>query len=353
MFNKKGFVLLPIMIWLTILTSTLLMFVVYKDNQMRLLENTYEEYSKLDLESGKQSILGNISDNKFITNSKLNKFGEQTFDNNNGRSWGTSTYETIEDVLSIADEWDNAMDNTQIIDKIVSNKTTNITRIGKDSPNKQNNLFEIDLINFYKKDLSVEQNIIPKNDLTLLWGTDSNRSDIYLVMSRIKKWVEIDLDESYELNYAKKKFWIGWQYWNSGSNNDNLSIDYIKLDGTSSCLNILDPDVPDPNFKWCQKTNIIDILSNTELNINNYVYKIFLVFWKDNNSLNEAPFKIYSDTNGSFWVGNLVQADLTLLTSNNLKRRIFINTSTKNNVLPYILYSLWVKDEIIFENDET
>lgn len=351
--NKNWLVLLPMALILSLFLTTIYIYISYKDHQMSLLEKNYQEAIKTNTVSWKEDLLAKINDSKFTTNPKLTQAWKQSYD-----VWTSDLYNTIDNVSnSSIDDWWTSIDATQMIDKIITNRTTSITRLWESEPNKKNNVFEIDLVNFLKNDWSAANSLVWAwilSDLKLEWGTTpSNLTDTYLVMTRVKKNSSIVLDNTFEEALSKKQFWVVWQYTTEDTAINNLSVDYKKLKW-SSCVWITDPDVPVSTFWWCQKADLYDILSNTNFDLQHYLYKVFIVFWQtdawNNWSDSETPFKIYSDINWTFWVGNFAQADVTLLTGENVKKRVFIKTSTKNSVLPYLIYSLWVKWKIIMEN---
>lgn len=346
--NKRWLVLLPMAIILSLFITTIYIYVVYKDYQMSLLQKNYQEAIKTDIKSGRQDVLMKINDSKFITNTKLQSFWIQKYDD-----WTQDTFNTIDNLAWLSsDEWVTAMEATQMLDKIITNRTTSLTRLGEAEPNKKNNVFEIDLVNFLKNDNTLKNNL-DIHDLKLEWGTVStNTPDVYIIMARIKKNSVITLDDNFEELMSRKNFWVTGQYWRSWTSNDNMAVDYKKV-LWGWCGMFSDPDIPDPSFFWCKRVDIYDLLSNTSFDLNNYIYKIFIVFWQTDTGDSETPFKVFSDINGTFWVWNFVQADVTLLTSENVKRRVFINTATKNNILPYLIYSLWVKEKIIMENQDS
>lgn len=346
--NKKWLVLLPMAMILSLFLLTVFVYITYKDHQMNFLEKNYQEAIKTNVESGKQDILAKINDRKSTTNPKFLEAWKWTYDDG---TW--DTYNTINNFVALdTDEWVTSLEATQLLDKIVTNRTTSVTRLWEYEPSKKNNVFEIDLVNFLKNDWSLKNNLILW-DLKLYWWTvNTNTPDMYIVMSRIKKNSTITLDTAFEVAMAKKNFWSLWQYWTSWVWVDNMAVDYKRIVWWA-CWSYLDVDIPDPSFRWCKKTDLFDILSNTNLDLNNYIYKVFIVFWQTDTGDSETPFKVFSDVNWTFWVWNFVQADVTMMTWENVKKRVFINTATKNNILPYLVYSLWVKWKIEMENEDS
>lgn len=347
--NNKWLILIPLALVISLLVISIFFFVKYKDTQMNILVSNYENAIKTNLNNWKQDILTKIENRNFITNSSLSKFWEQTYDDNT-----TDTYNIINDIIWATDEWTLWLEEVNIIDKTITNRTWNFERLWEQEPDKQNNIFEIDLVNFLDTDWS-EKDTISYWDLELRWWTSpSNTSDVFLVMWRLKKNSTISLDSLYNQEISKLSGWTVSEFWTSWNDTDLFSVNYQRLEGgNSGCSFTIDDSIWDPNFRWCKTVPIEDILSWWNLNLRDYNYKLYLVFALNDTDKELTPFKLENTDSWRFWVWNFVQADLTLLTWDNTKRRVYLNASTKNNVLSYLLYSLQAKGKIILENEDS
>lgn len=341
--TSRGFVLLPLAIIITFFVFSVWLYIKAKQVTMITLENNYNQYQQTNVNSAKQNLMDSISRGDQITNTSLNTLGKTQLD-----SWVNDTFWVIDNIASLGNEWTTAMENTVILDKIITSRLPQVSRVGdQQTPNKENNVFELDLVNFLTP-LWTLQNTVYANDLKLRWWTDDNDTpDVYLVMTRVKKNEVIKLDSLYEEWISKLKYGETW----IASSSSKLGVNYIKIP-KKPCQAIQDIDIPDPSFKWCNETTIFDIVAgNGEFDLQNYNYKAFLIFWHTDSNDWSTPFKVFSDINGTFGVGNIVNADITLANWDNTKRRIAISTTNKNNILPYMIYTLWTTWKIVLPED--
>lgn len=337
--NKKWFALVPMMVMLLIFITFIFLVVKYKHNASITKAMQAEQSLISWITSWKQDLLIKNAEGKRISNPKLEVLWKETYDD------GTeSLFNIIEWVEK--SEWDNS-DELQYIDKLITNKTPWLNVLSwKDAPSKINNVFEIDLIDFIDNDWNFVWNL---NDMVIDWGTANwNTPDFYVLLWRIKKNSTINLDSNYLIDLSKIQAWQGWsQYWTTWNDLNNFAFDYVKIPWAWwSCTTwTFDKDLW---FSWCKQVSINDFLSNNDFDLNNYFYKMYLVFWLTDSSDASVPFKLTS-SDWIFWLGNITNLDVTILTPNNTKRRVVLKVSNKNNILPYLVYSLWVKGEVKLE----
>lgn len=334
--NKKGFALVPMMIMLLIFITFIFLVVKYKHHASII--KTEQAYQSLIswIDSWKQDLLIKNAEWKRISNPKLENLGKETYDD------GVDNLFNIIEWVSKT-EGDNS-NELQYLDKLITNKTPALSILTwKNAPSKRNNVFEIDLIDFIDNDWNFVWNL---HNMTINWGTSNeNTPDFYILLWRIKKNATINLDNNYLINLSKIQAWQGWnQYWNSWTDLDNFAFDYVRIPGSWWSCTTGSPDF-DLWINWCKKASINDFLSNNDFDLNNYFYKMYLVFWIKDNNLSNVPFKLTS-SDWIFGLWNITNLDVTILTPNNTKRRVILKVSNKNNILPYLVYSLWVKWQI-------
>jgi len=334
--NNKAFVLVPMMIMILVLVVIIYLSVQLKNKESIIKSQEIYEWIISDVESPKEDSLAKSRNWQTISNIKLTSLWKEQFDD-----WTENLFNTIEWLNKT--EW-NAADSIQYLDRLITNKTNNLTFLwDKDKkPSKINNVFELDLTKFIDNDNNVVGNL---SNITINWWTElANTPDIYVIMGRMKKNTIINLDNFANIDVAQNIVaWDGTpQFWKSSSVLDSYSFDYIKLNGWDCSSGEEDKDY---GFYRCKRIGVNDFLSNDDFDLNGYFYKVFLVFWFTDTQNESTPFKVTS-SDWIFWVWNFQNIDATILTPNNTKRRILIKTSTKNNILPYLIYSLWVRGEI-------
>lgn len=374
--------MIPIVIWIAVLFFTLFTFVIYKEALSMKLQDGFNDSMKVNTTAGRQSLLSLFNRWDTITNTSLDQVGSYTTDQKRVTWWSVSNSRTdafgvIDDITSLDSNFDPNT-NTVILDQIVTNRMPSVSRYGWDGePDKQNNVFEIDLVDFINDYGQFQRKITNVNDLKIYWGTaPENTPSLYVIMARVEKNATINVNEDYNVNTAKRLyglegFWVtDPRHTPSGPDIDKMWVNYIKLDGTIngttgattwSCSNQNeDPDILIKNtwqwFSWCKSYNLTDILKWTtdrSIDLEKYNYKVFLVFGQTKYDDQSVPFKIVSEETGKFWVGNLVQGDITLVTWGNTKSRVVIQKSTKNNVMPYLIWNLWTRWRIVLDEDKS
>jgi len=342
--NKhKWFVLVPMMVMLLIFVT--FVFLVIKARHNASIIKTKQAYESLisDVDSAKQDVLIKNKEWKRISNPKLEVLWQETYDN-----WWTNIF----NILEWVSKWEaDSSDEIQFLDKLITNKTPELKILSwKNAPSKINNVFEIDLIDFINNDWLNVTNIAWMN---IDWGTTPwNTPDFYLLLGRIKKNATIDLNEDYMLELSKIRAWKHLsQYTKTNSNLDNYAFDYLKIPWPGGECTTWSYDY-DLWFNWCSSVTINDFLSNEDFDLANYFYKMYLVFWIQDLDQPQIPFKLTS-SNWVFGLWNITNLDVTILTPNNTKRRVILKTANKNNVLPYLVYSLWVRGKINLDWDDS
>lgn len=331
--NKNWFILIPLMVMVLIFIFWVFMFIKfkYKDTLVKS-EQTYNTLIS-NIDSWKQDLLIKQREGKRISNPTLTQLWEETYDD-----WTINFFNVIDWLQNNSEI--NA-DKIVFLDKIITNKTSELKILNDNLPSKINNVFEIEITDFIDNDWNFNWTL---SNLKIDWGTNFNNTpDFYIILSRIKKNATINVDDNYLIDLSKKEFWQSTtNYWIWNNDLDNFAFDYVKVNSNWICSWPVDKDYW---FNWCKSTTINDFLSNSSFNTNNYFYKMYFVFWFIDWEEINTPFRITS-SDWLFWLWNIENLDVTLLTPNNAKRRIIIKSSNKNNVLPYLVYSLWVKWQV-------
>jgi len=312
---------------------TMTLFIKNKSQKGYIIQQWMQESLFSDVENSRADLFITINEWKKITNPNLTVLGEEVYDN-----WEINEFNVLDTVLASGIDRSG---QTQFLDRVITERRRSLSYTDpKASPDKANNVFELDLTNFL--DTNNANGLL--DSLTLNYGTSSNnRPDIYVLMGRIRKDASFELDDTFEEELSSKSLGTAlWNYGVSWNTIDSFSFEYKKIDGGSGSCTIQDRDI---DIEWCNAVSIRDYLTNSTFDLDRYFYRLFLVFGTEAGDNNGVPFKI-SSPNGSFWVGNLDYGDLTILTPNNSKRRFIIESSSKNSSLPYLVYSLWVKGEV-------
>ena len=178
--NNKAFALLPMVLWISFLIVIIFFFIKSKEASIWKINSSLTQWIISDVESARGDLMIRIDEGKQITNPKLQVLWKEIYDDGS-----INEYNTIEAVLGWTNDSLSNSDKIQFIDRVITHRRKKLEFINSsDSPDKANNVFELDLVNFLDNN-QINQGRLGES--TLSYGTKaSNTPDVYILLWRIK-----------------------------------------------------------------------------------------------------------------------------------------------------------------------
>lgn len=326
--SKDAIVLIPLALVTSFFILGIFLFVISKEITLQKTSRSLIESSFTNINIVEGELRTSLNQGRRITNPQLTQLWQERYDDGS-----FNEFNVLEQIV-----WSNQEDiagQVQFLDRVITERRRNLERRGMEAPDKANNVFEIDLVDFLDNEGTRQGSL---SNVTLdFWTSNTNTPSMYVLIGRTRKNQTLVLDEAFEEDLARRVVWGG-----GISNTQDFAFDFRRVDGYSGACTISDQDT---GLNWCRRYPITDFISNQAFDLDRYFYKIFLVFWTTPQNVRGVPFKLTSPT-GSFGLGNLTFWDLTVITPNNTKRRFIIESNERNSSLPYLVYNLWVRGQI-------